>query len=304
MRVLVEEWGGCDLYFGEMLDASTTLSGGPYESWYRDSEPCPEKFILQLVGANPDTLIQAAELLKNHPSKGLDLNMGCSAPQIFRTGAGVAWMQNPQGAAQLIKTIRTVLPRHKTLSVKLRLGEDDDGERLVEYAQGLQEAGLDFLTLHPRLRKQTWSRPARWEFVSLLKSRLRIPVMGNGDIRDWESYLACKSQHPADGYMLGRGLMAQPWLCKVLRMKETDLEAKLFVDRERVGLRYLELLELHQPQAFWHSRARRFFGSYLLGYQFGARTAAQIQNSHSYLALVEVVGSFLARNREEGMKEV
>jgi tRNA-dihydrouridine synthase len=106
-------------YVTEMLSAAAFLGGGPFEKWYLDAGPCPAQVVYQLVGADPAQLEKAAALLDGRDCLGIDINMGCAAPAIRRTGAGVAWTGAPDRAGALIGRLRSVVKR-KRLSVKLR----------------------------------------------------------------------------------------------------------------------------------------------------------------------------------------
>jgi tRNA-dihydrouridine synthase len=135
------------LYFTEMISAAALTGGGPYESWYMDNGPCPHRLVYQLVGGDEDQLVKAAGLLDKKDCLGIDINMGCSAPAITRTGAGVRWMADIDRAGALIAKARRVIKRR--LSVKLRIGLTDDFEYLVRFCRRLEEEGVDFITLHP-----------------------------------------------------------------------------------------------------------------------------------------------------------
>ncbi|MDR2110937.1 MAG: tRNA-dihydrouridine synthase, partial [Spirochaetaceae bacterium] len=106
LRELIESFGGCDVYFTEMISAGALLNGGPFEPWYTDAGPCPGRVVYQLGGAGADQLAAAAALLDHTECLGIDINMGCSAPAITRTGAGVRWMKDPDRAGAMIKQVR------------------------------------------------------------------------------------------------------------------------------------------------------------------------------------------------------
>ncbi|MFO7780462.1 MAG: tRNA-dihydrouridine synthase family protein [Spirochaetia bacterium] len=188
-RTLVGEYGGCDLYFSEMISAEAFLGGTPFEYAYRDPRPDPQQLVYQLVGRSAEAIIEAARRLAEEPVHGIDVNMGCSAPQIAKRGAGVTWMQHPDAAARLIERIRAVAPG-KTVSAKFRLGTGEDPDDLVDFARALEAAGASFLTLHPRFRRQSYSRPSRWSYVARLREALSIPLYGSGDISDAASVRA------------------------------------------------------------------------------------------------------------------
>lgn len=283
-RHLVEDWGGCSLYFTEMIDASTHLRNLRYEGFYADAAPCPERVVYQIVGADEDDLVAAAASLATRDCAGIDVNMGCSAPLIFRHGAGISWMNDPQKAARLASRLRKVVGT-KTLSMKLRIGETEDAEALVRFARALEGAGADFLTLHPRIRKDTLSRPSRWEWVTLLRGALAIPLVGNGDLDRFEVLKAREEHSPADAYMLGRRAVTAPWTFHYWKGRWSDPHFDFPVNLRDVCLRFHELLEAHQPRDFWVSRSRRFYAYYADNLAFGNRWASRIQGIRDYEVL-------------------
>ena len=253
LRELIESFKprGADEYFTEMISAGAFINQGPYEVWYAENGPCPEKLVYQIVGGDADQLINAAAMLDEKECLGIDINMGCSAPAITRTGAGVRWMADMDRAADLIHRIRPKI-RHR-LSVKLRTGLSDDFEYLVRFCHRLEEEGVELITLHPRTAKEKFKRKARWEYVSALKKELRIPLAGNGDIASAEEML--RRGKECDAVMVGRLALRRPWIFAEARGAPEAAPGVI----EETGLHFLELLSRYQPPEFHISRARRFF---------------------------------------------
>ena len=228
LRELIEGFGGCDEYFSEMISAAALIGGGPFESWYIDTGPCPEKLVFQLVGADLDHIVKAAAILNPLECLGIDLNMGCSAPLIRKTGAGVAWMASIDRAGELIAKVRKVITRR--LSVKLRIGFQDDFEYLARFCRRLEAEGVELITLHPRTAGEKFKRRARWDYVGRLKQELRIPVAGNGDVTSAEELLSrAAAQIPGtgrdlcDAVMVGRGAVRQPWIFAQARAESREI---------------------------------------------------------------------------------
>jgi tRNA-dihydrouridine synthase len=269
-------------YFTEMLSAGALLGGCPFEKWYLDAGPCPGQLVYQLVGADTAQLERAAALLDGLDCLGIDINMGCAAPAIRRTGAGVAWTGEPEKARALIGRLRSVVKR-KRLSVKLRcpvMGPEPkpwgpgrapvEGrmfDYLARFCQALEAEGVQLITLHPRLAGEKFKRPARWDYVERLRGELGIPVAGNGDIGSPAELAARQREGRA---MVGRGAVRQPWIFAAARLltagaaktppgPSPDRPGNRSVDLEKMGLRFLELLARWQPPEFHLSRARRFF---------------------------------------------
>ena len=260
-RELIEGFGGCDLYFSEMISAAALIAGGPFEKWYIDSAPKPEKCVFQLIGSNIDVIAKAAALLNRLECAGIDINMGCSAPLIRKTGSGAAWMSSVDKAGQLIASVRPQVKRR--LSVKLRIGFKDDFDYLARFCRRLEEEGVELITLHPRLVTDKFKRLAKWEYIGALKKELKIPVAGNGDVSN-AGELIRRAAGSCDAVMVGRAAVRHPWIFAQARdtnMEETHIKAKRQKGCiEETGLRFIDLLAQHQPAEFHLSRAKRFFG--------------------------------------------
>ncbi|MDR0624418.1 MAG: tRNA-dihydrouridine synthase family protein [Treponema sp.] len=302
LRELIEGFGGCDEYYTEMISAGGLLGGGPFEKWYLDPLPRPEKLVYQLAGSGPDQIFRAAALLDRRDCAGIDINMGCSAPAIRRTGAGVAWMADMDQAENLIAGLRKMTK--KRLSVKLRIGFEDDFDYLLRFCRRLEEAGLDCITLHPRTAREKLRRTARWDYVGRLKEGLGIPVAGNGDIQDAAALVRRASSGLCDAVMVGRGAVRQPWIFAAARRLETAAESGPAagakpVNLEETALRFLELLARHQPPEFHHSRARRFFACYADNLKWGGGLKNRLQRETGLAAMAGVLTDYFREHPEE-----
>ncbi|MCL2721557.1 MAG: tRNA-dihydrouridine synthase family protein [Treponema sp.] len=220
LREIIEDFGGCDAYFSEMISAGALLANGPFEKWYLDTAPNPQKLIFQLVGSDPEIMSKAAFQLDKLECGGIDINMGCSAPLIRKTGAGAAWMASVDKAGELISKIRPHVKRQ--LSVKLRIGFKEDFEYLVRFCRRLQDEGVELITLHPRTVMEKFKRVARWEYVGKLKQELKIPVAGNGDIANAQD-LVRRASGNCDAVMVGRAAVRQPWIFAEARNIEEEI---------------------------------------------------------------------------------
>jgi len=335
LRTLIEEFGGCDGYFSEMISAPALLAGGPFEKWYIDAAPRPEKCIFQLVGAACESLSKAAAYLDGLECAGIDINMGCSAPLIRKTGAGAAWMASIDRAGELISCVRPYVKRR--LSVKLRIGFKEDFEYLVRFCRRLEEEGVEMITLHPRTVMEKFKRLARWEYIGKLKNELKIPVTGNGDISN-AGELVQRAAGPCDAVMIGRAAVRQPWIFAQARAGEQNLNnakvsthteaahvpeklslefsaggdlrlprripPKVFSGREQmpyeeIGLRFIELLAEHQPFEFHISRARRFFGFFCDNLKWGNYLKNQLNKEETLSGIERVWQNFFKEGLDD-----
>jgi tRNA-dihydrouridine synthase len=290
-RELMETFGGCDGYFSEMISAPALLAEGPFEKFYIDNGPKPEKCVFQLVGADPHVMSRAAEFLDKLECAGIDINMGCGAPLIRKSGAGAAWMASIDRVGKLISLIRPKVKRR--LSVKLRIGYKEDFEYLVRFCTCLQEEGIELITLHPRLVMEKFKRVARWEYVGKLRKELKIPVAGNGDVAN-AAELIRKANSPCDAVMVGRAAVQQPWIFAQAR-KEAEIEntgQSIIPNLEETGLRFLELLTKYQPPEFYISRARRFFSFYCNNLKWGTYLKNQLNREETLSGIEKVWREF------------
>jgi len=302
LRELIEDFGGCDAYFTEMISAKALLAGGPFEKWYIDNSPNPKKCVFQLVGADPESMSKAAAVLDKLECAGIDINMGCSAPLIRKTGAGAAWMASIDRAGELISSVRPQVKRR--LSVKLRIGFKEDFEYLARFCQRLEGEGVELITLHPRTVMEKFKRLARWEYVGKLKAELKIPVAGNGDIINAAELLR-RADGACDAVMVGRAAVRQPWIFAQAkgireeeRVKGDETERFVVPNLEEVGIRFLELLALHQPPEFYISRARRFFGFFCDNLKWGNFLKNKLNREESLAGIERVWKEYFREDSE------
>ncbi len=299
LRRLIHRYGDPDEYFSEMIHAPSFLAGGMFEPWYVRTAPCPERMVWQITGGSGEPIVKAAELLLSYGGIGLDLNMGCSAPDIVRGGAGVAWMEkDPAEASELVRGVRSVIDRAARLSadsgigfsgpaahrarlgVKLRLGSDDDYDRLLGFCAALVDSGADMLTLHPRERREKYSRPARHGYTARLARDLSVPVYANGDVASVADFLALERDVPCAGVMIGRAAITEPWIFRdIARARLGTTGDPDEIDHLEVSRAFLGFLVEGQPPEFWVTRARRFFFYYCDNFSFAHYIKMRVQNA-------------------------
>lgn len=290
-RFLIEKFGGCDEYFTEMINAGTLLVNGPFEKYYINPLPVPEKLVWQLTGFSIDKMVQAAQEIVTYKGIGLDINMGCSAPAIYKTGAGISWMLKPlEETKSLVANIKSVvndynlnhLDDKKRLSVKLRLGDEDFTDNsFFSFTDMLVEQGVELLTLHPRTKKEKLTRLPRYSYCEQLKQRYKsqnVQVYLNGNVKDIQSYNHAVNSCPnIDGIMISRACVQKPWIFKQLQNQNDENNQD--VDLEQLSYDYIDLIEEYQPEEFWKTRLQRFFSYFSLNFQFSHYAQTQFLNS-------------------------
>lgn len=283
-RNLVFKFGGCDEYFNEMINASSLLNDGPWEKFYLLEGPAPEKLVWQLTDKSAEKMSQAAAFLAQKNGLGIDLNMGCSAPQIAKTGAGIAWMLKPlEETAFMVRSVKSAIENSckdglppKRLSVKLRLGDEKyTEENLFNFCRMLIEEGVQMITLHARTQKQKHSRHSNWSAVENLCLEFpNFPVILNGDVKDFESLaLALKTAPHISGVMIATAAAQKPWI-----FKEIENHQPFEIDCESLALDFIDDIEKFQPPEFWKTRIQRFFAYFCLNFSFGHYFQTQMIN--------------------------
>lgn len=314
-RILLEKFGGCDEYFTEMINAGTLLTGGPFEKFYIDPSPAPEKVVWQLTGRTTAHMEDAANVVVALPGIGVDINMGCSAPDIYRYGAGIGWMLKPvEETKEMVQAVGKVILEHnkttgqnKRYSIKLRLGDDNfTDDKFFAFTDMLIDSGVQMLTLHPRTKKEKLARPARYEYCQKLVERYKgqgVQIILNGNVKDKPSLENALSKAPGvDGIMVARASVQKPWIFREL----TDLQttAPMQIDLKQLALDYIADVEMYQPKEFWKTRLQRFFTYYSMNFQFSHYAQTLFLNATDNDDLREKIGFFFEKCPAEQYKTV
>ena len=165
---------------------------------------------IQLFDCRPDFMAQAAEKAVTEGAKTIDINMGCPVNKITRKGGGSGLLRQPEIAQAIVKEVKQAV--NVPVTVKTRLGWNDDEINIIEFAQKMEEVGASMITVHGRTREQGYTGTARWDIIAQVKEKLTIPVIANGDIFSVEDALRCLEITNADGVMCSRGTLGYPFL--------------------------------------------------------------------------------------------
>ena len=205
---------GCDTATTEMVSAQGFLTAPADRNAYRfllARFPEEGPLAVQIFGSDPGYMAQAAARLTDlGPFCAIDLNMGCPAQKVVGGQSGSALMKDPALAGRIVEQVKksTALP----VTVKMRLGWDDEHKNAVSFARVLEEAGADGLTVHGRTRMQQYAGKADWAMIAQVKQAVRIPVLANGDVVDGPSAREALAVTGCDGLAVGRGALGNPWI--------------------------------------------------------------------------------------------
>ena len=209
-RRFIKNLGGCGLIMTEFTSADGVLRDqrvrGRYLHFCEDEHPVSA----QLFGSSPTVLADAARLVEDLGFDLVDLNLGCPAKKVVKCNGGSGLLRDLPLIRQIFESVRAAVKIPFT--VKFRAGWSDDEIVCVELARMAENCGLGAVALHARTREQGYSGNARWEWIASVKQAVRIPVIGNGDIRSPEDACAVVAQTGCDAVMIGRMAPANPWI--------------------------------------------------------------------------------------------
>ncbi len=182
-------------------------------------EVCDEErpVAIQIYGKDPEPMAEAARIVveQAHPDV-LDLNFGCPVKKIAGKGAGAGMLQNPPKLLAITRAVVDAVGADVPVTVKTRLGWDHEHKIIVELAEQLQDCGISALTIHGRTRSQMYTDQADWTLIGEVKRnpRMRIPIIGNGDITSAEKAVEAFERYGVDAIMVGRATFGRPWIFK------------------------------------------------------------------------------------------
>jgi tRNA-dihydrouridine synthase B len=294
LRQVLTSFGGVGLLSTEMLSAKRLPTENPAISPYLVRTTLEQPLSYQLLTSMAGEIARAIDVLHAVKADVLDLNMGCPARAVSKFGAGFSLMEQPQNVRLIVAEARkrTSLP----LTAKIRLGTELDEQRLRSFCSMLEDEGIDMLSVHARLKQESFARRPRWEHIAGIKERIKIPVIANGGIFSVQDAKDCMALSGADGLMLGRGAVIRPWLfAEIARELCGSGIAVPEVSLPAMYGRYLDLLNEHFRPERRLGRLKQFTTYFARNYAFGHHLATKVQASNSMEEAREQANRFFAK---------
>lgn len=265
-RIICEE-NGADKTFTEMVSVNALLydNKATHEIMYRSD--LEKNCNIQIFGNDP-AIIEKVVKEKINPRddfKEISFNMGCPAPKIFKNGQGSALMGDIRKAQEIAKTL--VDSTDKIVNIKFRLGIDENSINFIDFGKALEDAGVDYVILHARTRDQQYSGKANWDDIRKLKEALSIPVVANGDCFSVEDYIKIIEITSADGVMIARGAMGNPFIFRQIKdyLKGEKIKDPTYNDILDTIKRQYDLSLTYKEERLVINQMRKHVGWYIKG---------------------------------------
>lgn len=260
---------GADLMYTEFISV---------EGLIRDAEKSVKKLDIydderpigiQIFGAELDSMMQSAEIVEAAQPEILDINFGCPVQKVVCKMAGAGILRDIPKMVELTKAVvkSTKLP----VTVKTRLGWDNDSILIEEVAERLQDVGIKALSIHGRTRKQMYKGEADWSHIAKVKEnpRIHIPIFGNGDIDSPQKAVTYKNKYGVDGLMIGRASIGNPWIFREIKhfaKTGKHLPPPSLNERVDTAIEHLQTAIAWKGEALGILETRRHYGPYFKGY--------------------------------------
>ena len=293
-RRIVKELG-CGLVVTEMVSDKAIVYGSKktIDMLYMTESERP--ISQQIFGSDVDSFVEAAKFIYKHMKPDIiDINMGCPVPKIaIRSKAGSALMKDITKVYDIVSSVSKAIPIPVT--VKIRSGWDSNSINAVEVAKTCEKAGAKAITVHPRTRAQGYSGLSDWNIIKQVKEAVKIPVIGNGDIKSCYDAERMLEETGCDAVMIGRGVLGNPWLIKEcvdylekgIKPSEVSLEEKI-----KMIEKHLDYLLEFQPAKVALLQMRSYVAWYLKGIRNTNELKQKLMKTTDILEFKEILHEF------------
>ena len=259
---------GADLMYTEFISAEGLIRDADKSVQKLDIFDYERPIGIQIFGENIESMRQAAAIAEQAKPELVDINYGCPVKKVACKGAGAGILQDlPKMEAMTREIVNQIsLP----VTVKTRLGWDDNSIKIVEVALRLQDAGIKALTIHGRTRQQMYKGVANWDYIAEVKNHpdIEIPIFGNGDIDTPEKAVEYRDRYGVDGIMIGRASIGNPWIFNQIKhfMKTGEhLPSITMPDRVKAASKHLQLSVDWKGEKKGIYEMRRHYTNYFRG---------------------------------------
>ena len=269
-RSVVKKFGA-DITISEMISSNALVYKSQKTLKMIEKHESEDPYIVQIAGNKPELVRDAVELLNDVEGiDGIDLNCGCPAPKVFNHGSGSNLLGDLNKLEEILSTVKKYSKKQYT-SAKVRIGVNE--KIPVDIAKAVEACGVDFVSVHGRTRAGKYKAPVDYEAIKAMKDAVNIPVIANGDIKDYEKAQQVLEYTKANGVMIGRGAIGKPWIFYQLKNNVEDITEQK--KKEIILAHFDAMLDFHGE--YGAVMFRKLLHSYSKGYK-GANEFRDIVN--------------------------
>ena len=237
-RKICKKYGNPGLVCTEMISSKGLFYNDKKTEQFLVLNEEKRPIAIQIFGSDPSVMGQAAKIVEQYADI-IDINMGCPAPKVVKNGDGSKLLLNLELVGNIVKEV--VQNTTKPVTVKIRKGWDDEHIVAVEAAKVIEKAGASAITVHGRTREQYYSGQVDLEIIKKVKETVKIPVIGNGDVKTAEDARKMFEYTGVDGIMIGRGILGEPWKINDIIQELTTGQKS----QERTPMEKLKIIKEH-----------------------------------------------------------